>query len=352
MAFHGDCSSYPVPDLLQWLDGSRKTGALTLTWDAGQRKLFLLGGQVVATAAAGLWERLARVMEQGDEAPGERVMSLLRTGQAAEAAVDIGVRQLAENDLLASLTVLIAAQSGRFHWTEDSDRGGDEWVSLDLSLSHTLFECLRMVDEANDVERVLPNDHLVLQPFPGRAPAHALHRIVLHLAFREPGLTLSRLWLSLGLPRGVALRAVFELVRAGRLKVEGGGAFEPDPIADMLEKGAILLRERQFDAAGLVFTTLMQRDPADRRVREFARLAEREHIAALYRELPPVTTFEVVHAPATLSALRPEERNLISQLQSGWDVSSVVLASPQRELDALKAMTRLVRMGVLRLNET
>jgi hypothetical protein len=348
MAFHGDCSSYPVPDLLQWLDASRKTGALTLTWDAGQRKIFLLSGQIVATASSGLWERLARVMEHGDEAPGGRVMGLLRSGQATEASVDMSVRQLAEDELIGALVALIAAQSGTFHWTEDPDRGGDEWVSLERPLRQALFEALRLCDEQHDVERALPTDHLVLEPKEGPAPGNALHRIIVHLARREQGLTLSRLWLSLGLSRGVALRAVYDLVRANRLTVVGGTSLEADPIADMLEKGAVLLRERQFDAAGLVFTTLMQRDPGDRRVREFARLAEREHVAALYAELPPVTTFEVVHEPSTLSALRPEERTLVAHLQSGWDVSSVVLASSQRELDTLKSMTRLLRMGVLR----
>ncbi len=51
MAFHGDFSSYPLPELLQWLDGARKTGALQLSWEGGERKLFILSGQVVATAA-------------------------------------------------------------------------------------------------------------------------------------------------------------------------------------------------------------------------------------------------------------------------------------------------------------
>jgi hypothetical protein len=177
-----------------------------------------------------------------------------------------------------------------------------------------------------------------------------LQRIVMHLARRDPGMTLSRLWLSLGLSRGVVTRAVYDLLRASRLSIDGGGPLEVDPIADMLEKGAVLLREHQFDAAGLVFTTLLQRDPSDRRVREFARLAEREHVAALYRELTPMSTFVVTSDPAAMTGLRPEERNLIGQLHSGWDVSSVVLASSQRELDTLKSLTRLVRMGVLALS--
>ena len=64
MAFHGDLSSYPLPDLLQWLDASRKSGALSLSWESEQRKVFLLNGQIIASSAPGLWERLSRVVEQ------------------------------------------------------------------------------------------------------------------------------------------------------------------------------------------------------------------------------------------------------------------------------------------------
>ncbi|NPC87277.1 DUF4388 domain-containing protein, partial [Pyxidicoccus fallax] len=32
MALHGDLFSYPLPEFLQWLDSSRKTGTLQLSW--------------------------------------------------------------------------------------------------------------------------------------------------------------------------------------------------------------------------------------------------------------------------------------------------------------------------------
>lgn len=352
MAFHGDCTSYPVPELLQWLDASRKTGALHLTWDAGERKLFLLGGQVVATAAQGLYERVARVLDVGAEFSGVQVVTALKSGQLASAAMNAAVRQLAEEDLLGALTDLTAAQSGRFHWTEDPDRGEDEWVSLEVPLRHAVFESLKRLDESVDVERLLPDDTRVLRVRAEVAPSHVLHRVIARLVAREGGLPLGRLWLALGLPRTIVGRAVFDLARAGKLTVEGAQAPQADPVADMLEQGAILLRERQFDAAALVFMTLLKSDPQDRRVRDFARMVEREHVAALYRDLPPVARLDVNDLPELMQSLRPEERQLVSQAKAGLDVSAIVLASGQREVDALKALAKLVRQGVLVVRET
>jgi hypothetical protein len=36
-------------------------------------------------------------------------------------------------------------------------------------------------------------------------------------------------------------------------------------------------------------------------------------------------------------------------LNNTWDVSTLVLASPARELETLKTLAKLVRMGLLRL---
>src|SRR5882724_7012313 len=104
MAFHGDFSSYPLPELLQWLDASRKTGALHFAWDTGERKLFMLTGQIVATAAPGLWEHLARGLEQGGMASGHRVLSALRTNRGSTQTLDVApevealIRELATDE--------------------------------------------------------------------------------------------------------------------------------------------------------------------------------------------------------------------------------------------------------------
>jgi len=346
MAFHGDLSSYPLPDLLQWIDSSKNSGALTLTWDAGSRRLYVLGGQVIAVAAPGLRELIARVVELTGDAPGDKVHALLKRANLSGSGFEGAVREITEEETIGSLVDLIAAQ-GRFHWTEDSDRGEDEWIAVELPLRHVLFETLRRLDEVGDVDRALPHEQLVLRASPGARARHALHRAVAGVIGVKDDVTLSRVRLALGLPRSIVARSVFDMLRAGRAVVVGAAPVEADPIAEMLEKGAVLVRERQFDAAALIFASLLQSDPGDRRVREFARMVEREHVASLYRDYPPVTRFAVSSDPQALTPLRPEERTLVKWFDTGCDLSTVVLASTQRELDTLKAVARLVRMGVL-----
>jgi hypothetical protein len=346
MAFHGDLSSFPLPDLLQWLDGSKKSGALSLSWDAGQRKLFLLEGQITAASSTGLRELVSRVVEQTGDARGDVVLAALQRAESAGPSIDQAIREIAEEEVVGSLVDLISAQ-GRFHWTEDPDRADDEWIKLELPLRHVLFETLRRLDEVTDVERALPHEQLVLRAAVGARPKHALQRAIGGILGVRDDVTLSRVRLALGLPRSIVARGVFDMLRAGRAVVVGAAPIEADPIAEMLEKGAILVRERQFDAAALIFASLLQSDPGDRRVREFARMVEREHVAAIYREVPPVTRFAVTVNPTVLASLRAEERTLLRWFESGCDLSAVVLAGTQRELDTLKAVNRLVRLGAL-----
>ena len=356
MAFHGDLFSYPLPELLQWLDASRKTGTLQLAWEAGERKLFVLAGQVTATSSGALWERIARTLELGGLASGQAVLAAfaeMRDTGIVDAPFEsrgidpaMGV-ELAREELYGGVADLTQAQGGRFHWTEDPDRGGDEWVAVEMGLRHLLFESMRWIDEQPDVERTLPLDSMTVRAKAKPAAGMPLlHRVILALC--EHGQNLGKLRLAMGVSRSAATRRVYDLLRLKKVEVEGVPSLEADPIADMLEKGAVLVRERQFEAAGLVFQALLSSDPADRRVREFARMVEREHVASLYRELPPLFVPELVDDAEALSRLRPEERHVASLLNGRWDVSTVVLASQNRELETLRCLAKLARMGLLR----
>ena len=358
MALHGDFSSFPLPELLQWLDSSRKTGTLQLAWEAGERRLFLLSGQVLATASDGLRGRVARVLALSRLADGSQVMAAFQElppgGEDVESAFRARkvepkhVRELAREELFSAMADLTRAGQGTFHWTEDLDRTGDEWAPSEMSLRELLFESLRWVDEQADVDRVLSGDSLTVRSRVQPSPRQPLmHRILLTLC--AGGQNLGRLRLSLGMSRSSTTRRVFELLRAKQVEVEGAPEVVVEPVTDLLEKGAVLVREGQYDAAELVSSSLLASDPADRRVREFARMVHSEHVAALYGELPPLAVPELVPDPESLALLKPEERQVSGLINGAWDVSTLVLASPARELDTLKMREKLVRMGLLRL---
>ena len=351
MAFHGDCSSYPLPDLLQWLDASRKTGFLTLEWGRSQRGLALREGHVVSTSHQGLAERVARVLDAGDAYRGGDVLAVMSGAMAPTVPLQRAISELTEEDLLASLVDLQGISGVQFHWADAGDVDETRGVAVALSARHLVFEVLRRLDEQAEVDRTLGADGTVLRAVEGEELASVLHRIVFRLVAAEGSLPMGRLCLKLGVHRGMVARAVYDLLRMERLAFDGSDAMAGDPVADMLEQGAALLRAHQLDAAHLVFLTLLQSNPGDKRVRDFARLVERELTAELYREIAPTQVFDVAAGAESLTHLRAEDRVLVAHAQSGIDVSSMVLASRQRELDTMKTLQRLVRQGVLLMRD-
>jgi hypothetical protein len=152
--------------------------------------------------------------------------------------------------------------------------------------------------------------------------------------------------LDLGISAGGAARILFELWREGRVRIDGASeAPRPDPLTNMLLQGEQLLAGGHFEAAALVFSSLLAADPTDRRVREFARAVEREHVGALYRKLLPVAIPRLAVPESSLGALRQDERIVASLVNDRWDVSTLVLASPLRELQTLRAIERMVELG-------
>jgi len=356
MALRGGFSSFPVPEVLQWMDGSRRRGTLILSWEGNDRRLYLNDGRIVATANDGLWERAARILAAGRMARGEDVFAAFGDVRRGKDPVDaFSARGLelahpvavATDELYGALTDLTLVNQGQFHWTEDLDRSEEEWVPLDLSLRQLLFESLRWVDEQPDVDRALAHENCVVHArVPPTADLPVYFQIVLALA--ERGLSLGKLRLALGSSRSVITRRVFDMLRQELVAVEGAGEIEADPIATMLEKGSVLVREQQFEAAGLIFSSLLASDPSDRRVREFAHMVEQEHLAALYGDLPPLDVPTLVNDPEAMALLRQEERQIAQLVNGTWDVSTIVLASKARELDTLKTLLKLRRMGLLR----
>ena len=69
---------------------------------------------------------------------------------------------------------------------------------------------------------------------------------------------------------------------------------QPDAIlvAETLEKGAVLMCEIQYYAVGIACSSLRASGPAARRMLEFARLVPREHVAALYVDMPPLVVLQ------------------------------------------------------------
>jgi hypothetical protein len=240
---------------------------------------------------------------------------------------------------------------GRFSYVEDAG-GFDDGVPLDIPVNQLTLEGLRRLDEWPRLDRSYPGEGALLHADgggPARSPGLTA---VLEAARRR--LSLAETRLALMLSRPALLRRVEALREAGLAHVEGAAA-QADPIARLIDQAQALVRERQFDEAAHVFKSLLAADPSDRRVRHLLREAEREQLAALYEELSPMAVPVLLGGPASLDSpagrrLGSTDREVAERVNGRWDVASIALACPLREVETLKALRKLIRLGLADLS--
>ncbi len=329
----GDLATFPLPDLLQWLDQSRGKGVVEV--DSGEGVPFWIqvhDRRVVAAARPPAEPTaLGTLVRWRPAEPPE--------GLVPEACAD------------RLVDLFLSPAQGRFTFVDEVS-GFDDGVRLDLGLGHVTIEGLRRLDEWPGLDRRYPSDGALLRsagPGQGRT---AGQRALLDAARRNVSIGEARL--ALGVSRPAILRRVEALRDLGLVDVEGVAA-QPDPIARLVSQAQALVVQRQFDEASIVFKTLLAADPSDRRVRALLREAEREQLAALYEELSPVAVPVLTGGPASLDSaagrrLATADREVSDRVNGRWDVASIALASPLREVETLKALRKLVRLGLVRLD--
>ncbi len=328
----GDLATYPLADLLQWLDQSRRAGVVEIDTGEGapfwiqvrDRRIVAAGrppGEPAGLGSLAGWHHSERVDALWPEACADRIVDLF-----------------------------LAPGQGRFMLAGDA-AGYDDGVPLDLGLGQATLEGLRRLDEWPGLDRRYPSESALLcadQSGPARTPGQ---RALLEAARRRVSIAEARLGLVLSRP--AILRRIEALRELGLAHVEGV-APHADPVSRLVDQAQALVAERQFEEASIVFKSLLAADPSDRRVRALLREAEREQVAALYEELSPMAVPVLLGGAGSLETpagrrLSATDREVAERVNGRWDVAGIALACPLKEVETLKALRKLLRLGLVDL---
>ncbi|WP_242395400.1 DUF4388 domain-containing protein [Anaeromyxobacter oryzisoli] len=331
----GDLLTFPLPDLFQWIDNSRRSGVVEI--DVGE--------------GAPFWIQVhdRRVVAAARPPAGQAGLGSLAGW--AHAGPEEALWPEACMDRIVDL--FLAPPGGRFTLV-DGAAGFDDGVPLDLAVAQVTLEGLRRLDEWPGLDRRYPSESALLCADGAGRPRTPGQRALLEAARRRVSIAEARLGLHVSRP--ALLRRVEALRDLGLAHVEGV-APHADPVSTLIDKAQALVAERQFDEAAIVFKSLLAADPSDRRVRNLLREAEREQVAALYEELSPVAVPTLRGATNALDSpvgrrLSMTDREVAARVNGSWDVASIALSCPLREVETLKALRKLLRLGLVELVET
>lgn len=328
----GDLVTFPLPDLFQWMDHGRRAGVVEI--DAG-------GG-----AASWIQVRDRRIVAASRPSAAQAGLGTL-AGWSPEAARE-ALWPEACSDRIVDL--FLTPGTGRFALVDDPT-GFEDGVPLDLGIGQLMMEGLRRLDEWPELDRRYPSEAALLDADSGGPAGSPAQDALLEAARRRVSIAEARL--ALHLSRPAVLRRIEILRERGLAHVEGV-AHRADPVSALVDQAQALLAQRQFDEAAIVFKSLLAADPSDRRVRALLAEAEREQVASLYEELSPVAVPALLPGAASLESpswrrLSSSDREVASRVNGTWDVASIALACPLREVETLKSIRRLARLKLLEL---
>ena len=318
-----DLSTMGLADVLQWLDGTRANGLLTIQRPSGALWLQLSDRQVIACVRP---EARGVVL---DHLGGMLDRTRLELDAAALAFEMLCDQFLDPNDSFRFEPAALPAEPG---------------VELDLAVQELVMTGMQYLDEWTEVRNLYPSGAARMRRIEGPEPRALSKPQLALLALAEHETALHDARLCLGLSQPALLRNVDVLRRLGCVHVDGTpeGA---DLTEQLVRKTLQLVREKQFDEASHVFAALLSSEPGSNRIRELLRMVEREHVADLYTTVPARA---LVRKRSRLRALEPRlsraDREVVDLINDRWDVASLVLASRLREVETLKSLRKLHRM--------
>jgi hypothetical protein len=366
MSLSGNLKTMDLAELLQWVSMGRKTGTLTFIRNKSKNYIYLLNGRIISSRSNEPTKHLGQFLlfhgkiteVQLKQALDIHVMTRTMLGKIL---VQEGF--LTEDDVSRALADrtqeviydLFLWDDGYFHFTPEGYRVED-LVVIQLDINSILFEGVRRKDEWTRIRAAFPSNEVVLSlrrgaDFRGFALT-PLQKKLLYLI--TLGKTISEMILE---THGSDFSVNFELFQlhdTGLIEVKEirETAVPEQDVKTLVNKGLDLMSKKKYAEAVTVFQEVLRQDPQNMVADEQTEIAERAICEEYYRTSIPAEKVPYLIVPEsslTRASLTPQEGFVASRINGAWDVKSIVMLSPLREIEILQTLDKLMRSRLVAL---
>lgn len=355
-----------LAELLQWVTLGRKTGILTFVRNKTKNHIYLRDGQIISSKSNEPTKELGHFLFfQGKvtETQLKRALELQQQNRAilGKVLVQEGfVTQAEVEKALVSRTEeviydLFLWDDGYFHFSPNG-YNIEELILINLDINGILFEGVRRKDEWVRIRKVFRSNDVVLA-LKQEADLKGLsltpvQKKLLFLA--TMGKSISEMVLEL---HGSDFPVNYELLQLYEQNVLEIREIpqEPEPeedTAQLFSKGLGLMQQHLYSEAISVFQEIQRREPQNAWADQQIELAEQAICQELYKTSLPshkVPYFLVPEETLARYNLTHEEGFLASRINGTWDLKSIVMLSPLREIEILQIVDKLLKMGLIAL---
>jgi hypothetical protein len=366
MSLSGNLRTMPLPEILQWISMSVKTGTLHLSHRSIQKRIIFQDGEIFSSWSNDPRESLGQFLIRDNRITEEQLFrALLRQEGEGRLLGSILVSDgvVSEEDLTRSLrTKAEETIYDLFHWPEgqfefkDGEFPAGFQFSIRLAVNAVLLEGIRRVDEWARIRRVFPT----MQTSFGRGAAadaveDATESRVLELVVA--GKTLAEIGLEIRRSDFVTAALLFDLYARDIVCVAstGGDNASADPVGAiqaLLARAYQKLQEKRYDAAARSYEEVLSLDRLNQNAKKgLLAVVEARDRDRAGRGVPldkiPVLTMSMV--ALTQERFDPHEGFVLSRINGEWEVRSILKVCPMAEDEALRIFARLLERNVIAL---
>jgi hypothetical protein len=355
-----------LAELLQWVTMGRKTGSLAFARNKTKNYIFFRDGQIISSRSNEPNKQLGHfLLFQGKitEAQLKRALEIQAQNRLILGKILVQEGFVCQEDVEKALIGrteeviydLFLWEDGYFHFTANG-YNLQELILINLELNSIIFEGVRRKDEWARIRSVFPSHGAVLSLRP-EAEVKSLvltplqKKLLFLLTLKK---TISEIILEVHGSDFLVSYELFQLYEKGILEiseVRGGPVVVKDPVK-LFNKGMELMQNRQYADAMGIFQEVLRLDPQNAWADEQIEIAEKAICREFYRSSIPENRIPYFLGPQsalTRHNLTHQEGFVASRINGTWDVKSIVMLAPLREIEILQTLDKLMKMELIGL---
>lgn len=366
MSLSGNLKTMDLAELLQWVTLGRKTGTLSFIRNKSKNHIYFKGGQIISSRSNEPTKQLGHfLLFQGKltEAQLKRALEVQQQTRHILGRILVqegfvtseGVQTALEERTREVIYDLFLWEDGYFHFTANG-YDPNELILIQLDMNSIIFEGVRRKDEWSRIRKVFPSNDVILGICPGVdlrsiSLTPVQRKLLFHISLGKP---ISEMILEVHGSEFLVCFALFELQEKGIVEVRQG----PKPVAaeetqvSAFSQGMLLMKNGSYPEAIAAFQEALKLDPQNVEADEQIEIAERAICQDLYaRWLPKnkIPYFLVPISSLTSCNLTHQEGFVASRINGAWDIRTIVMLAPLREIEVLQTLDRLIKMNILGL---
>jgi hypothetical protein len=366
MSLSGRLDTMDLPEVLQWATIGRKTGSLSFVKDKTKVNIFLKDGKIISSTSNDPTKQLGQfLLFQGKvtESQLKRAFELHLQSRVMLGKILVREGMVSQEDIEKALITktqeiiydLFLWNEGYFHFSS-GEHNPDNLVLINMDINALLFEGIRRKDEWNRIRAVFPNNDVVPSL---RADANLKNltlsplqkKLLYLLTLKRP---ISEIILELHGSDFLVCYELFQLYEKDILEISmppPAPVEVPSP-AKLFNKGLELMQSHRFQEAIQAFQEVLSLDPQNAWASEQIEKAEQAICQDLYQTSIPagkIPYFLIPESTLKRYSLTHEEGFVASRINGTWNVKSIVMLSPLRELEILQVLDKLRKMELIDL---